>query len=132
MKVLQKDCALSITDQLMKVLNTEIAITDKDLSGGVILSFKDPGYSPESGGYHPVEICINWEGRIQYITDFAYVGSGYYSELEKELDFDFSLGLLQQFGTEYPIEHAYELFAIWQQNFCTYYQHGVFTVTVNV
>jgi len=129
--VQQNDYALTIADQFMTVIQTEMAKADVDLTEGFILNFKDPDYSAERGGYHPVEIYINQQGRIQYVTDFAYVGSGYCAELVKELDFDFSLGLLQQFGREYAIEQAYELFGVWQQNFCAYYQQGIFTVTAS-
>jgi len=130
-QIQQHDYALTITDQLVTIIQTELAKVNMDISDGVTLNFKDPDYSAEAGGYHPVEICINKEGLIQYVTDFAYVGSGYFAELVKELDFDFSLGLLQQFGREFPIEQAYELFPIWQKNFCAYYQQGIFTVTVS-
>ena len=87
-------------------------------------------YSAEHGGYHPVEIAINSAGEIQYITDFAYVGDGYFAELAKEIDFDFSLGIFQHFGRDYPIRQGAELFQIWQENFCSYYDSGVFQVTV--
>jgi hypothetical protein len=69
-------------------------------------------------------------GEIQYVTDFSYVGYGGYEELVKELDFDFSLGLFQQFDRCYPIESAREMFLMWQQNFCAYYHMGVYQVQI--
>lgn len=130
MKIQQEGYALTITDQLITVINTEIKKSGLNVSEGLILSFRDPDYSAEKGGYHPVEISINYQGKILYITDFAYVGQGYYAELEKEIDFDLFLGLMQHMGREYPIEQGYELFGIWQQNFCAYYEQGVYQVTV--
>ena len=95
----------------------EIETSNVDTSDGVILNFRDPDYSAESGGYHPVEICVNAQGRIQYITDFAYYGQGPYAELGKELDFDFGYGVFQQMGREFPIRDGANLFKIWQSQF---------------
>jgi len=122
---------LSISNRLISILAKEIEQhSEVDTSSGCVLNFRDPDYSAESGGYHPVEICLDENGRIQYITDFAYVGDGHYAELAKELDFDFAYGLFQQMGRDYPISQGAGLFKIWQANFCDYYQHQVYTVTV--
>ena len=122
---------LTISNRLISILTQEIERhSEIDSSSGCIINFRDPDYSAESGGYHPVEICLDENGRFQYITDFAYVGDGHYVELAKELDFDFSYGLFQQMGREYPISQGAGLFKIWQANFCDYYQHKVYEVTV--
>ena len=77
-----------------------------------------------------MEICLDEHGRIQYLTDFAYVGDGHYAELAKELDFDFTYNVFQQMGRDYPIRQGDGLYKIWQANFCDYYLHKVYTVTV--
>ena len=129
---IQKDgYPLAISNRLISILNKEIALhSEVDTSSGCVLNFRDPDYSAESGGYHPVEICLDEQGRIQYLTDFAYVGDGHYVELAKEQDFDFAYGLFQQMGRDYPIRQGAGLFKIWQANFCDYYQFKVYTVTV--
>lgn len=129
MNIQINDYPLAISQQLVGILISEIEKNEVDGSEGVILNFRDPDYGAESGGYHPVEIAINEQGRIQYITDFAYVGMGPYAELEKELDFDFGYGLFQQMGREYPITQGAELFTLWQSNFCDYYQRQVYEVS---
>ncbi len=112
-----------------------VTILEKELvqanvvSDGAILSFKDPNYSAERGGFHPVEIAVS-DHRIGYVTDFSYVGTAPFIELAKELDFDFSLQLFQQMGTDYPLHMGAGLFQVWQQNFCAYYDMGVYQVTV--
>ena len=122
---------LSISNRLISILSKEIERhSEVDTSSGCIINFRDPDYSAESGGYHPVEICLDAQGRFQYITDFAYVGQGPYAELAKELDFDFSCGRFQQMGRDYPIKQGAGLFKIWQSNFCDYYQFKVYRVTV--
>jgi len=131
MQIITKGYALPIEKALVKILETELQRTEQFESGTKILNFRDSNYSATEGGYHPVEIMLNEQGIIQYITDFAYVGDGYYAELAKELDFDFSNGLLGQMGRCYPIEHAWELFQIWQQNFCAYYDMGIFEVEIS-
>ncbi|MDX2370961.1 MAG: DUF2787 family protein [Colwellia sp.] len=89
----------------------------------VTINFRDPNYSADDGGYHPVEIRLEDEGdgwRFCYITDFCYAGSGYCAELAKYLDFDFQAGVFQNLFGTYPIEQAIEVFQIWESNFVYY------------
>jgi hypothetical protein len=90
----------------------------------VTINFRDPNYSVDDGGYHPVEIRLENEGvngwRFCYITDFCYVGSDSMSELAKELDFDFGAGVFQNLFGTYPIEQAIDMFQIWESNFVYY------------
>ncbi|MEA2011751.1 MAG: DUF2787 family protein [Verrucomicrobiota bacterium] len=97
-----------------------------------VLNFRDSSYSPQTGGYHPVEIAVTDKGVINYITDFSYRGTAGYEELAKEIDFDFSCGEFQMFGKVMPITEGKELFPTWQKNFCTYYKWGVFNITKEV
>ncbi len=122
---------LPLIPALITLLETEIAKTQLSSGSGLVLNFRDPDYSAESGGFHPVEMALDPSGCPLYITDFAYFGDGYFAELAKELDFDFSYGLFQQFGQEYPIHAGAELFQLWQENFVSYYQAGVFQVSVS-
>jgi hypothetical protein len=121
---------VKISQKLVAIICKEIEKSEVDISDGFIINFRDPEYSAETGGYHPVEICVNAQGRFLYITDFAYEGDGHYAELCKELDFDFSYGLFQQMGREYPIADSANLFKLWQSNFCSYYQQQIFQVSV--
>ena len=131
MKIKTTGYVLRIEKALIQILETEMNKNESQYNNYCILSFRDPTYSARTGGYHPVEIMINKNGTIQYVTDFSYVGSIDMPELAKELDFDFSAGILEQMGRCYPIENAYELFPIWQQNFMAYYQNGVFDVSIS-
>jgi len=98
----------------------------------VTINFRDPNYSVDDGGYHPVEIRLENEGdgwRFCYITDFCYVGSGYMAELAKDLDFDFDVGVFRNLFGTYPIEQAIEMFQIWETNFVYYAMTSkVFTI----
>ena len=131
MKIIQNGIyPLSISKKCITILSNEIVkagvIESSDtVENYVIINFNDPNYSAENGGYHPVEVMINVDGTIQYITDFTYIGQ----ELVKELDFDFNLKLFQHMGRDYPIEQGRGLFRIFQSNFCSYYDSGVFEVT---
>jgi hypothetical protein len=89
----------------------------------VTINFRDPNYSVNDGGYHPVEIRLENEGnewRFSYITDLCYVGSGHCAELAKDLDFDFQAGVFQNLFGTYPIEQAIEMFQVWETNFVYY------------
>ena len=127
-----KNYPLSISKKFITILSSEITkagIESSSIENYVILNFRDPDYSADKGGYHPVEVMINADGIIQYITDFAYAaGDG---ELVKELDFDLNQKLFQQMGRDYPIQEGRGLYRIFQSNFCSYYESGVYDVVAS-
>jgi len=140
MKINSKNCPLPLSKAFINIIEKEInlqsnnqpkqhPITEHD---DIIINFRDPNYSAETGGFHPVEVYILANGTIQYITDFAFVGGGGYEELVKEIDFDISLNLFQHFSHEYPIELGRDMYTIWQQNFVSYHQMGVYQTTVTI
>lgn len=104
-------------------------------SKSVTLNFRDPTYSAQRGGFHPVEIRLEQYDNMWhfcYITDFAYIGSGSYAELTKELDFDFQSGVFQNLFGVFPIEQATEMYQIWEGNFLYYYlELEAFTVSIS-
>jgi len=120
----------SVSDADVKDKSADVD-QDDHFAGGVIFSFKDPTYSFESGGYHPVEVCINSFGKLQYVTDFAHVGRPPQVELAKELDFDFEVNCFGHVGIDYPLSEGAELFAIFQENFVGYYQADIFAIEVS-
>ena len=130
MKLQQNNYPLPVSKKLASILEKEIMESGLDTRDGVILNFRDPDYSSETGGFHPVEIAVCVDGKIHYITDFSYVGMPPFAELVKELDFDFELKLFFQHGYEYQINQAAEIYQLWEQNFCSYYEMGVYQVTV--
>lgn len=119
-----------VSRKLVRFLEKELTASPLSPASGAVLSFRDQSYSAQTGGFHPVEIAVAPDGSIQYMTDFAYCGSPPYCDLAEEIDFDFSLGLFQHFGREYPIESGRELFRLWQSNFVTYYEMGAYTVSI--
>ena len=125
-----KKCPYRLNPSLTAMLNLELQKLNSEPDSDVILNFRDPNYSAETGGFHPVEVMLRATGEIAYITDFAYVGIAPYAELNKEIDFDFSLGFFGHMGRDSPIEAGMELFQIWQDNFVSYYEMGVFQVSI--
>ena len=126
--VFEDSCPFPLSKALIELINAEIVKAGADLRQGVILNFRDPTYSPEAGGYHPVEIAIDRKGILLYVTDFAFVGRAPFAEQTKEIDFDFTLSAFQHFGVEFPLERGRGLFQLWQRNFISYYRGGVYTV----
>ncbi|MBF0382426.1 MAG: DUF2787 family protein [Magnetococcales bacterium] len=121
---------LAISKQFSTIIEKAITASGVDTKNGVIINFRDPDYSQEIGGYHPVEVMVNNAGCIQYITDFSYTGSPPFAELAKELDFDFAAGIFGHMGRDYPIKEGMDLFRVFQSNFCSYHNSDVFTVKV--
>lgn len=109
-------------------------IPDGTLPAALTLNYRDPDYSATTGGYHPVEIRLEQrEGgwHLSYVTDFAYVGQGWCTELAKELDFNFSMNVYSHsLIGEMSAAEVNEWFEVWQQSFCCYAQMDVFTLTV--
>ena len=131
MKIQMGIYPVAVSKKFISILEKEIEQSGVDVSHGVIINFRDPDYGAETGGYHPVEIMISETGIVKYITDFAYVGTPPFAELSKELDFDFDLQVFQQMGIDYPIIQGKGLSRTWQSNFCSYYESGVFQVSVS-
>ncbi|CAH7482012.1 conserved hypothetical protein [Vibrio chagasii] len=111
------------------LLNNETLSTSRH----VVFNFRDKTYSADAGGFHPVEmsICQSSTGEwcIEYITDFAYMGS-YYPELERNLDFDFRAR--QCFASYHgwfsmkDNRNAVELYRLWESNFLAYVEMEAF------
>ncbi len=133
MKINTSNLPLPVTSKLTDIIKD--ALKGKDLKGktSVTLNFRDPDYSAENGGYHPVEIMLKRKGdewHILYITDFCYVGIGPYAELVKDLDFDFGTGVFQTTYGYFRIEEALDIYPIWEQNFITYFRIDSFEITI--
>lgn len=134
MNINTKNLPMPITSKLTGIIKE--ALKGKDLAGktSITLNFRDPDYSAENGGYHPVEIMLKRKGdewHILYITDFCYAGIGPYAELVKDLDFDFGAGVFQTQYGYYRIEEASDIYTVWEQNFCCYIKNDVFKVQIS-
>ncbi|WP_219012204.1 DUF2787 domain-containing protein [Shewanella algae] len=110
------------------------AAADTSPNGTLLtLNFRDPDYSVEDGGYHPVEIGLtrqdgNWQ--LSYVTDFALCG-GPFPELVKELDICFSEHrLYNSFFGSCAITQAAELINTYLENFVEYDKANVYRVEI--
>lgn len=129
--------SLPVCQSLLIMLSQQAERTDLDLGRCTQLTFnfRNPGYSAEQGGVHPVEIRLvrgldDW--LFDYVTDFSYQGLGQDAELCKELDFNFLDGehFMQGWGP-LRLAEARELFELWQRNFIAYCGLECFSVTIN-
>ena len=101
----------------------------------ITLVFRDPGYDPLLGGYHPVEIRLGRVGgityRLGYLTDFSYVGSGDQVALMREVDFEFSAQLcVMRYLPPIALCRVGEFFERYVTNFISYYGNNVYEVEV--
>ena len=135
MRIQYEGLALPVSKRFIDALIKAIEPHREPLAEFACVNFRDPKYSAEEGGYHPVEILLTGtSGRydICYITDFCYAGIGDCAELVKSLDFEFIAGTFQDMTGYYPIEVAREIYPIWEDNFLTYWlDMGVFEVEVS-
>ncbi|MEZ8384010.1 DUF2787 family protein [Vibrio splendidus] len=117
---------LPVSVDLQDTLNRVISESGKwtSMIQSVVINFREKSYSPENGGYHPVEARItrlNDQWVFDYITDFSYCGL--MPELEKEIDFDFGHGVAYiRYMGEVPITESSvaEFYSMWETNFLSY------------
>jgi RimJ/RimL family protein N-acetyltransferase len=126
----------AVSERLLKILQDaakHLEQAEQSLDA-MTFNFRDPDYSADTGGYHPTELrIINTDkGWIfDYITDFSYQGMGYMAELTKEIDFLFQEEVAYHLYTgEHKAENVTSLFKLWQENFISYVNSGVFKVEV--
>jgi len=106
------------------------------VSNGVTINFRDPSYSADAGGFHPVEIRLEYSQatsmwQVCYITDFAYQGR-YYPELEKDIDFNFADGSgYQAYVGFHTLSHFSGLYRLWEANFRSYVVDDIYQITIN-
>ena len=123
---------LPVSVALQQLLNDRLENSDCDLTESttaLTFSFRNKSYSPETGGWHPVEIRIYLKTKcwhFDYITDFSYQGTAY-PELAKEVDFDFSSGhayLIYQ--GDMPLDEVTDFYKLWESNFVEYVKMDCF------
>ncbi len=107
------------------------AATKAEASDAIAVNFRDPTYSYEQGGHHPVEIHVDAKGDIQCLTDFAYFGMPPMVELGIELDWSFiDQGYFRQFDNMFDLECGRSLLGLYTSNFTAYYHSGVYQVEI--
>jgi hypothetical protein len=117
--------------EFVRVINNIFKSSPETSNGnGVVLNFRDPNYSAESGGYHPVEISFDSKGNILYLTDFAYFGMPPFTELGIELDWNFEMNSFRQFDNFYDLECGRGLLGLYTKNFVAYHGSGVYQIEV--
>lgn len=130
MKININDCPYPIGREFISILEKELTKASTPDGVAITVNFRDPEYCAKRGGFHPVEIRLEADRTLSYITDFCYLGHPPYSELAKEIDFDFGQKTFQHFHRTAPIEKGAELWGIWCSNFCSYSHMGIYEVTV--
>ena len=131
----QSGLSLPISQAFSTILKSVISLPSKIEVNhhAVILNFRDPQYTAESGGFHPVEIRLircNDGWQFDYLTDFSFMGA-VWPELEKEMDISWS----QEYVWHYLMgdldpEEGGSLFELWQRNFIQYWKMKIYTVSV--
>ncbi len=131
----QSGMNLPMSQAFIAILKSVISLSSQNEVNyhGVILNFRDPQYTAENGGFHPVEICLircNDGWYFDYLTDFSFIGT-VWPELEKEMDISWSQGYVWHYlmgDLEY--EEGGALFELWQRNFIQYWKMKIYTVSV--
>ena len=117
--------------EFVQVINSAIQSADTPDGEGVIINFRDPSYSAEKKGFHPVEASFDANGDILYLTDFAYFGVPPFVELGIELDWNFEMNSFRQFDCWYELQCGRGLLGLYLANFTAYYNSGVYQVEVS-
>lgn len=131
----QSGLNLPMSQAFIAILKSVISLSlqNKVNHNGVILNFRDPQYTAENGGFHPVEIRLircNDGWYFDYLTDFSFIGT-VWPELEKEMDISWSQGYVWHYLMgDLDYEEGGSLFELWQRNFIQYWKMKIYTVSV--
>jgi hypothetical protein len=118
-----------------QLLTQELLNTNPKDANAITLNFRDPDYSADRGGFHPVEVRLekqlnHW--RLVYITDFAFHGSPY-PELIKDIDICFnSKQVYSSIGGWIGHKEGQELIELFSDNFINYHHMDVYQVQVEL
>ncbi|TVP12298.1 DUF2787 domain-containing protein [Shewanella sp. KCT] len=132
---IQRESTIQLPEPFYELLEKQLAAINIPEFNIVTFNYRDPNYSADTGGYHPVEINLYRSGEhwhLNYFTDFAYCG-GPFPELEKEMDIQFRQKEVYNslFGRCY-LEHADNPVRLVLNNFCSYVQMGIYKVEISV
>ena len=129
----------AVPDTLLSILNSTLdTITPPDSNSDVIIfNFRDPDYSSDGGGFHPVEIRLNKSEvngvelyQFVYITDFSFQGLPY-PELTVDIDVCFiAEQVYALYGGWLNKTDSEELKTLFLTNFISYVEMDVFKVEV--
>jgi hypothetical protein len=129
MRIRTEKLPWELDPRLLKILEEELQ-KPIEVDDGIIISFRDPDFTPEGGGFHPVEFALRKDGTLLYATDFCYVGSPPHCDLVKSLDFDFSLDHFRHLGMDFPLAKGRDAFQMFQSNFVAYHTMNAYQSTV--
>ncbi|WP_333797940.1 DUF2787 family protein [Rheinheimera sp.] len=130
--------ALPVSNEFAQTLLQRLITATEGLDAltAVTINFRDPDYSANAGGYHPVEVRLVWKNnawQFDYITSFSFVGLGWCAELAKELDFDFGQNCFEMRGYRPQVlAVGEEMYRLFEQNFIEYVRMEVFDVVTTV
>ena len=130
-----KQQCFAVPTKLYTLLNHELAqVGQPELNAyALTFNFRDPSYSAEHGGYHPVEMRLekhNDQWEFIYITDFSYQGSPY-PELVKDIDVCFESKRAYSLYSGWSAERdAKELIKLFLTNFIAYHDTDVYNARI--
>jgi hypothetical protein len=118
---------------LYGVLAKELKSTNPGDANAITLHFRDPDYSAEAGGYHPVEILLEKQSdywRMVYMTDFAFHGHPF-PELVKDIDICFNSNQVYSSISGWLCQNeGKELVDLFTENFISYHTMDAYKVQV--
>jgi hypothetical protein len=132
----KKNQGFTVSAKLLALLNCELAKVEKPEASfyALTFNFRDPNYSADKGGYHPIELRIekhddHWD--FIYITDFSYQGSPY-PELVKEIDVCFETKrVFSLFGGWLSQRNGKALIKLFISNFIEYHSMNAYQTKIN-
>lgn len=125
-----------VPEKLHSLLNGELAKVETPEVGTYALTFnfRDPNYSADKGGYHPVEVRIekhNGHWQFIYITDFSYQGYPF-PELVKDIDVCFETKrVFSLFGGWLNQRSGKELIKLFISNFIEYHSMNAYQTKIS-
>lgn len=130
--IMKQDLPLLVSTELLTLCQHHIDINNVSPISDVYIYFSDPRFTPEKGGYLPVDFDFDKEGYLNGIIVYQYVYSHAdpIPDLIERFNLNFDWGCLAFRGQTRSLEYISVEFLIWQTRFLRSVKRGVYDITV--
>lgn len=133
MKILvQQDLPVEVSPELLILCQHTIDKNNVSPKSDAYVYFNDPHFTPEKGGYLPVDIDFDKHGFLNAIVVYQYVYShdDPIPDLVERFDLNFDWGCLAFRGQTCSLDYISVEFVIWQTRFLRSVKRGIYDITV--
>ena len=129
---MKQDLPLLVSLELLTLCQHHIDKNNVSPKSDVYVYFNDPHFTPEKGGYLPVDFDFDRQGYLNAIVVYQYIYSNDdpIPDLIERFNLNFDWGCLACRGQIRTLDYISVEFLIWQTLFLRTVKRGVYKITV--